>query len=138
MGILSESEINAIPDFRMRNILLKMRAQLDLHNQATGTNWLAPTNSPQQPASAPPAKPEISVTGANGIFTVTVTPAKESVNKIIWIEVSYSTKPSFTESLTILPATQSPSMVIPNPGVTRYFRARTSYDKNNWSPYAYA
>ena len=136
MPPLSKSQINGISDFNLRTILLSVYDQLDLHNQATGTNFILPTNSPQRPASAPPPAPGISVTGANGIFTVAITPAPQSINKNLYYEISYSPKSNFTGGVTVLAPSTATSVVIPSPGLTVYFRARASYDQHNWSTYA--
>lgn len=135
---LSLSQINAIKDFGLRTVLLGMFKQLDLHNQVLGTNMVEPTNSPQQPAAAPPPSPSISVAGSNGVFAVTIAPSGQSVNKIIYYEISYSPISSFVGAVTTLPATTNRYVTIPAPGATAFFRARASYDQANWSPYAYA
>jgi len=138
MPPLSRSQINGIKDFSLRTVLLSMYEQLSLHNQSTGTNWLEPTNSPQQPASAPPPPPSISVVGANGIFTVEIKAPPQSANKTVYYEVSYSEKSNFTGGVTTAEPTSASSVVIPSPGSTLYFRVRSSYDRANWSAYTYA
>jgi hypothetical protein len=135
---ISRSQINAIKDFGLRTILLGMLDQHLVVGQALGINVLEPTNSPQQPASAPPAVPTVSVSGSNGIFTVAIEAPKESINKTVYYEVSYSVKSNFTGPVTTLPPTTSRFATIPSPGTTAYFRARASYDQHNWSAYAYA
>ena len=138
MPPLSKSQINGIKDYNLRTVLLSVYDQLDLHNQATGTNFIMPTNSPQKPASIPPSPPSITVSGANGIYTASVKAAPESVNKTIYFEVSYSTKANFTENVTTMAPTTATSVVIPSPGSTFYFRVRSSYNQSTWSNYAYA
>lgn len=133
MPPLSRSQINNIPDFTLRTILLSMYDQFDLHNQVTGTNWIQPTNSPQKPAAAVPAQGSLSVSGENGIFSIVATNPKESVNKTLYIEVSHS--PQIGGSYTALPIATATRQNLPSPGVTVFFRARWSYDQNNWSGY---
>jgi hypothetical protein len=135
---LSLSQINAIKDFGLRTVLLGMYKQLDLHNQVTGTNFVEPTNSPQEPAGIPPSAPSISVAGTNGVFSVTIAAPSQSVNKIIYYEISYSPKSNFVGPGTVLPPTTNRFVTIPAPGLTVYFRARASYDQHNWSEYSYA
>ena len=77
---LSKSQINAVKDFGLRTVLLGMYAQLEVHNNATGTNFVEPTNSPQQPSSAPPPSASFSVTGANAAFNIQITNPKQSIN----------------------------------------------------------
>jgi hypothetical protein len=119
-------------------VLLGIYAQLEVHNNATGTNFVEPTNSPQQPSSQPPAAPSISVGGANGLFAVTIDKPAQSINKVIYYEISYSSVSSFVGPTTTLPPTTNRYVTIPAPGVTAHFRARASYDQTNWSGYAYA
>lgn len=138
MAVLSRSQINGIKDFSLRTVLLALYDQQDATNQAIGQNWLEPVNSQQKPASAAPAAPTISVTGSNGIFTVSLTPPSQSANKQVYFEVSYSPKSNFSESVTTMQPTQATSVLVHEPGATYYFRCRCSYDRTNWSAYSYA
>ena len=133
---ISRAQINAIKDFGLRTILLGMFEQLLVVGQALGINLLQPTNSPQQPSSLPPAAPSISVSGANGIFTVTIDKPEQSINKVIYYEISYSSVSSFVGPTTTLPPTTNRFVTIPAHGVTAYFRVRASYDQTDWSAYA--
>jgi hypothetical protein len=140
MPPLSKSQINAIPDFGLRTVLLSVFDNISTLHQANGTSDPgSPVNTTQKPASQPPAQPSMTVTGANGTFVWQVTPPTQSVNKAIYYELSYSTsKANFSEDVTTLPPTNATSGVIPSPGTTAYFRVRASYDRTNWSGYAYA
>jgi len=86
-----------------------------------------------------PATGAISVAGANGAFTVTITNAEDNTkNAVVWIEVSFSTVKSFASNVTTRPATTSTSMVLNLVNQTLYFRVRWSYDRKNWSTYVTA
>lgn len=134
---LSKSQINAIRDFGLRTVLLGMYAQLEVHNNATGTNFVEPTNSPQQPSSAPPPLASLSVSGANGAFTVAITNPAQSINKAIYHELSYSTIASFVggSGVTTLPVSTSTHQTVAQPGLTVFWRLRSSYDQSNWNAY---
>lgn len=132
---ISRQQIQNVKDFTLRSILLAFYDQHDVHNQVTGTNWLKPTNSPQQPASKPPAQGSLSVEGANGIFSIVVTNPSESINKTLYIEISYCDQVGFRNGVVVLPVTTAQRQNYPYPGVTKFFRARWSYDQNNWSGY---
>lgn len=135
---LNKAQINVIKDVDVRSTLLNMYDELDSLHQSTGTSFLAPVNNTQKPAAAAPQPGTIAVSGANGNFQATLTPPPQSINKVIYHETSYSPKANFSENITTMPVSTSPSLVIPSPGTTAYFRARWSFDGKNWSPYAYA
>lgn len=136
MPPLSEAQINNIKDFSLRTILLSVFANIKTLHIASGTNDPgAATNSTQRPASAPPNQGSISVSGANGIFAIVVTNPPQSVNKTIYIEVSYSDNVGFRSGIVVLPITTGQRQNYPYPGVTKFWRARWSFDQNNWSGY---
>lgn len=115
-----------------------IKPQFDLLNAATGNNMLAPTNSPQQPSAPPPPQASLSVAGANGNFTASITPAPMNVSTTLYHEVSYSPVKSFTSGVTTLPPSTATSVTVPAPGSTMYFRVRSSADQNNWNNYSVA
>ena len=132
---LSKSQINAIKDFGLRTVLLGMYAQLEVHNNATGTNFVEPTNSPQQPSSAPPPAASFSVTGANAAFNIQITNPKQSINKTIYHELSYCAVTSFVGQVTTLPVQTTTQLTVPAPGLTVFWRLRSSYDQHAWNAY---
>lgn len=134
---ISRSQINSIKDFALRTILLGMFDQHVAVGQALGINLLAPTNSPQEPASAPPPAATLSVTGANGAFNFAITNPAQSINKTIYHELSYSSQASFVggSGVTTLPVSTATKGTVPAPGVTAYWRIRSSYDQTNWNSY---
>lgn len=132
---ISKSQINAIQDFGLRTVLLGMYDQIDTHNQALGINMLEPVNSKQKPASAAPPLASLAVSGANGVFSVQITNPAQSVNKTIYHELSYSTSSSFSNGVVTLPVQTSTQATVPAPGVTVYWRIRSSFDQSNWNSY---
>ena len=132
---ISRAQINGIRDFKLRTILLGMLDQHLTVGQALGINVLEPTNSPQQPASAPPPLAEFTVSGANGAFNAKITNPAQSVNKTIYHELSYCTIASFVGSVTTLPVQTSTQLTLPRPGLTVFWRLRSSYDQTNWNSY---
>ena len=134
---VSRTQINSIKDFTLRTLLLGMYNQIGLHNNLTGSNWLETTNSPQEPSTAPPPPAILSVTGANGAFNFEITNAPQSANRIIYHELSYSSQSSFVggSGVTTLPVSTATKGTVPAPGITAYWRIRSSYDQANWNAY---
>jgi hypothetical protein len=132
---ISRSQINGIQDFKLRTILLGMLDQHLVVGQALGINVLEPTNSPQQPASAPPPLASFVVSGANGAFNAQITNPAQSINKTIYHELSYCTVASFVGSVTTLPVQTTTQLTLPAPGLTVIWRLRSSYDQTNWNAY---
>lgn len=134
---ISLTQINAIKDFGLRTVLLGMLDQHLVVGEALGISVLAPTNSPQKPTSAPPPDAAFSVVGRNGAFTIQITNPLQSINKTIYHELSYSSQASFVggSGVTTLPVSTSTNIVWPAPGVTGYWRLRSSYNQNNWNRY---
>ena len=134
---LSKAQINAIRDFGLRTVLLGIYAQLEVHNNQLGSNFIEPTNSPQEPSSAPPPLASLMVSGANGIFTVAITNPTQSINKTLYHELSYSTIASFVggSGVTTLPVSTSTHQTVAQPNLTVFWRLRSSYDQSNWNAY---
>jgi hypothetical protein len=132
---ISRSQINGIQDFKLRTILLGMLDQHLVVGQALGINVLAPTNSPQQPSSAPPPLAAFTVIGASGDFTAQITNPAQSINKTIYHELSYCSVASFVGSATTLPVQTTTQLTLPAPGLTVFWRLRSSYDQTNWNTY---
>ena len=121
----------------LQNALLGMYDQLDMLNQAGGTNFLSPVNSQQQPAAAPPAQAGLSMTGANGVFTIAITPAAQSVNAVLYHELSFSLESNFSSGVTILPVSAATNQTYAAPGLSVYWRLRSSFDQKNWNAYTF-
>jgi hypothetical protein len=132
---ISRAQINKIKDFDLRTILLGMLEQHLAVGGALGINLLEPTNSPQKALTPPPPVGSLSVVGANGAFTIAVTNAPQSINKAIYNEVSYSPSSNFSTGVVVLPVSTATHQVLAAPGITVYWRLRSSYDQANWNAY---
>jgi hypothetical protein len=132
---ISRAQINGIKDFKLRTILIGMLDQHLVVGEALGINVLAPTNSPQEPASAPPPLATFTVSGANGAFNIKITNPAQSINKTIYHELSYCQIASFVGQATTLPIQTTTQITVPAPGVTAFWRLRSSYDQSNWNAY---
>jgi hypothetical protein len=75
------------------------------------------------------------VTGANGSFSVSITPTSSAGNTPVYQELSSSPAANFSSGVTVYPISTSTSYVLPSPGSTLYFRLRSSYNQQNWSSY---
>ena len=118
--------------------MTEVHGQLQMLNAATGNNFLAPTNSPQQPSSPPPGAAQMTVTGANGAYVLSLANAKQSVSAVVYHEVSYSTLKSFTQDVTTLEPSSATNVTVPAPGANLFFRVRSSFDKANWNSHRLA
>jgi hypothetical protein len=86
---------------------------------------------------APPA-PSLTVTGANGAFSWSVTPPA-NVQGTVYYEISYSSLKSFvSSSLTVLPKTNATAGTINLPDQALFFRVRCTLNGSVWSDYALA
>jgi hypothetical protein len=93
----------------------------------------------------PPGQCGLSVTGANGSFTVTITLPQQAsgssapanaTNAPIYQQLQSATAANFTAGLITYPTGTGTSYVFPNPGATLYWRLRSSYDQNTWNNYS--
>jgi hypothetical protein len=82
--------------------------------------------------TAPPAPSQLSVTGANGSYSVAIT---IPTGAPVYNELSSSPVANFISEVTVYPVSTNTSFVLPNPGATLYFRLRSSYNQQNWSSY---
>jgi hypothetical protein len=131
--MISRAQINGIKDWDVRTILLGMYDQHIAVGAALGINLLSPTNSQQKPASSAPPSNEFSVSGDNGVFTIEITNTTQAINKTIYHELSYSPSANFSSQVATLPVSTSTHQTLPSPGLTVYWRLRSSYDKANWN-----
>lgn len=134
---ISKSRIQNIADYDTRTMLQEMYDEIVSIRAVTGTNQLTPVNNTQKPATAAPSAPGVSVTGANGAFTYSLSPPSSSINRTIYYQLRYSAQSNFTQGVTTL-STQQVQGNIPAPGVSAFFQARCSYDQTNWSSWASA
>jgi hypothetical protein len=78
------------------------------------------------------------VSGANGVFTASMTGSSGTQGQTVWFQIQYSTVSSFTTNVTVMPTTSATSVTISSPGQTLFFRMRASFDQTNWSPWQMA
>lgn len=92
----------------------------------------------------PPGQCGLSVVGANGIVTVTITlpqagggssAPKNATNAPIYQEVSSSTVANFSTVETTYPLSTGTTFTFTLPGQTLYWRLRSSYDQLTFGPY---
>lgn len=121
----------------MRIVLNAMAAQLNALAQGTGVQLLEPTSGgrPQTPVIATPSAATLAVTGANGAYNISITPAQTTIAAALYFEVSYSAASNFGNATT-LPLTPSTSFTFNAPGTTLYWRVRATYDKVHFGPYS--
>lgn len=119
------------------------RALQQLYQQ-TGSAPLQKVDATANKFSAPPAPPQLLVTGANGAFAITITLPQQAggsstpqnaSNSQIYQEVSSSTVGNFASGVVTQPITTATSLVVANPGATLFWRVRSSYDQTTWSAY---
>ena len=103
---------------------------------SSNPNPPAPGNSAQATQAAP-AGISMNVMGANGAHTVQIDNGNQN-GRQVWHEISYSSTKSFTSPVTTMPPTTATQIMIPQPGVTAFFRRRSSFDGKSWSSYAAA
>lgn len=120
----------------LRTVLNAMSAQLLAISQGTGIQILEPTSGgkPQTPVIQPPPQATLTVTGANGAYNISVANPSQTIAATIYHEVSYSTSSNFANA-TALPLTPSTSFPISMPGMTLYWRIRSSYDQQHFNAY---
>lgn len=124
-------------DLDRKELYLAFLQNIEMLCATTGTNILAKTNSPQAPIQPPPAQGALSVSGANGSFTIQIVNAARSLNTTIYNEVSYSASSNFSTGATLLPVSAATHLSLQLPGTAVYWRLRSSFDQANWNNYSY-
>jgi hypothetical protein len=119
----------------LRETLTGIHLALQSLYAQTGTTPLAKVDATAAAFTAPPAASRLSVSGANGSFTISITAAQSSNNAPIYQEISSATVANFASGVTVYPISTNTSYVFPNPGTTLYWRLRSSYNQQNWSSY---
>ncbi len=100
-----------------------------------GGNLIQP-GGPQANASKPPVGVTHTVSGANGVLTVSIANPQSPQGTPIYHEFSYSPNISFVgRNITTLPPTTNTSITIPAVGGNFYGRLRSSYDLKTWTNY---
>jgi hypothetical protein len=128
----------------LRETLTGIHLALQSLYAQTGTTPLTKIDSSATAFTSPPAPSQLAVTGANGSFTVSITTPqnasgatapRNATNAPIYQELSSSPAANFAFGVTTYPVSTNTSYVFPNPGVTLYWRLRSSYNQQNWSSY---
>lgn len=133
-----ESLAAALPDRQQEDFrVLMMGIVQNLQAVAPGGTLLAPGGT-KNGSSAPPSGVSLSVSAANGAYTIAIKNPAGATAGNIWHEVSYSPLKSFTSGVTVMAPTTGTSIVINDPGSSYFIRVRSSYDLKNWSSYVLA
>lgn len=122
-----------------RTLFNTISSQLQALSIGTGVQLLEPTSGgkPQTPNTPTPPTVQIGVTGANGAYTIAISPPTQTISAALYYEVSYSTSSNFS-SPTVLPLTPSTGFTYNAPGTALFWRVRATYDKSNFGAYASA
>jgi hypothetical protein len=116
----------------LRETLTSIHLALQSLYAQTGSAPITKVDTRTATFTAPPAPSQLSVTGANGSFHVTIT---NSASTPVYNELSSSPVANFASAVTVYPVNSNTSYVLPNPGAILYFRLRSSYNQQNWSSY---
>jgi hypothetical protein len=112
---------------------------------AGATAPLKKVDAKATPNLGPPAQCGLSVTGANGNFTVNVTLPQQASgssapgnasNAPIYQEISSSTAADFSANVTTYPLSVNTSFNFANPGATLYWRLRSTYNQVAYNSYS--
>jgi hypothetical protein len=116
----------------LRETLTSIHLALQSVYAQTGSAPLAKVDTRAANFTAPPAPSQLSVSGANGSFSVSLTNAASTAT---YNELSSSPVANFASGVTVYPVSTNTSYVFPAPGATLYWRLRSSYNQQNWSSY---
>ena len=117
----------------LRELLITLAKQHEVHNFVNGTNWLQPTSNSPKAANVPPPAASAIVSAANGAYTVHVTNPSQASKATIYHEVSYAPVKNFSQAVTTLPHTAQTAIAVPTPGTQAFLRIRSSYDRVHWN-----
>jgi hypothetical protein len=116
----------------LRETLTSIHLALQSLYAQTGSAPITKVDTRAATFTAPPAPSQLSVTGANGSFNVAI---NNTAGAPVYNELSSSPVANFVSGVTVYPVSTTTSYVLPNPGVTLYWRVRSSYNQQNWSSY---
>jgi hypothetical protein len=116
----------------LRETLTGIHLALQSLYAQTGSAPIAKVDTRAATFTSPPSPSQLSVSGANGSFSVAIT---NPAGAPIFNELSSSPVANFASAVTVYPVNSNTSYVLPNPGATLYFRLRSSYNQQNWSSY---
>lgn len=127
---LIESIVNALPAKAQEDARAFFQAQSAQVAELNGVTGVSTTNAQNV---APPPQGSISVSGANAVYTVTITPPALPQPVVLWHRVSYSQTKGFTSGVTQLEPTTSTSLSLNLPGQSLFFRLESSFNKQVWN-----
>jgi hypothetical protein len=116
----------------LRETLTGIHLALQSLYAQTGSAPITKVDTRAATFTSPPSPSQLSVTGANGSFSVAIT---TTASRPVYNEISSSPVANFVSGVTVYPVSTNTSFVLPNPGATLYFRLRSSYNQQNWSSY---
>ena len=119
----------------LRETLTSIHLALQSLYAQTGTTPLSKVDATTAAFTSPPAPSKLAVSGVNGSFSISITTPQNAGNAAIYQEISSSPVANFVSGVTTYPVSTNTSYVLPNPGVTLYWRLRSSYNQQNWSSY---
>jgi hypothetical protein len=119
----------------LRETLTGIHLALQSLYAQTGSTPLTKVDTTAAVFTMPPAPSQLTVSGANGSFSVSITPARNATNALIYQELSSSPTANFVTGVTVYPVSTNTGFVLPNPGATLYWRLRSSYNQQNWSSF---
>ncbi|MGC2400640.1 MAG: hypothetical protein WA510_12680 [Acidobacteriaceae bacterium] len=119
----------------LRETLTGIHLALQSLYAQTGTAPLSRIDKQVNAFTGAPAPSQFMVTGANGRFSISITPTQNAGNTPVYQELSSSAAANFSSGVTVYPVSTSTSYVIQSPGSTLYWRLRSSYNQQNWSSY---
>ena len=108
----------------LRETLTGIHLALQSLYAQTGTTPLSKVDATTAAFTSPPAPSKLAVSGANGNFGVSITMPQSAGNAPIYQEISSSPVANFVSGVTTYPVSTNTSYVLPNPGVTLYWRLR--------------
>ncbi|HUD21834.1 MAG TPA: hypothetical protein VMQ60_03235 [Acidobacteriaceae bacterium] len=145
---LNGGQINAAAGSNqaLRETLQAIANEFQSQYAQTGSGPIQKVDATPAKNLGPPGQCALSVTGANGTFTVNITLPQQASGSAkpanptsapIYQEVSSSPVSNFTTGLVVYPITVASSMSFDNPGATLFWRLRSTYDQRTYTSYTY-
>lgn len=129
----------------LRETLTSIHLSLQSLYAQTGSAPIKKIDTTAAVFTSPPPQCSLSVTGANGQFSVSITlpqqasgssAPKNSTSSPIYQEISSSTIANFSSGVVTYPVSPNTSYTFPNPGANLFWRLRSSYNQQNWNNYS--
>lgn len=108
------------------------------NDQLTQLGSASVTPGTQKPTTTPPPIGSISVSGANGVYSVNITNPTPPIKTAVLNQVQYSTVKNFSQNVTTMQTSAATSFSVPAPGQTLFFQYRSSYDGSTWNAWTTA